>query len=208
MVNIIPPIIPLPGDELEDDGYEVPQLPPTPFIPGRPKTGIEFWRAKFGDGTGSPVVTATKDIQVEEINRKDKKQEDQIGLLLLTNIGGRELTKLSRHNEINGINQEYSPIANLADISLQYTPLAISPNADNVSSFLSTFNLDITKYIPTQQELDEYYPLEADADKRKIVIFDKETNSLIVHVKNIFTNEKIEVEFIVPSEVKDGTIYT
>jgi hypothetical protein len=128
-------------------------------------------------------------------------------LLLLTNIGGRELTKLSRHNEINGINQEYSPIANLADISLQYSPLAISPNADNVSSFLSTFNLDITKYIPTQQDLDEYYPLEEDVDKRKVILFDKETNSLIVHVKNIFTNEKIEVEFIVPSEVKDGTIY-
>jgi hypothetical protein len=175
-------------------GPRVP-IEPIPFNPGRPKTGIEFWRANPRGG----IVTATKEISINEINKNNKKDNtEQIGLLLLTNIGGRELTKLSRHDEINGINQEYSPIANLADISLQYNPLAISPNADNVSSFLSTFSLDISKYIPTQQELGEYYPLEADIDKRKIVLFDKETNSLIVHVKNIFTNEKIEVEFMVP----------
>ena len=187
-----------------------PQKPlPTPWVgfsAGRPETGVEAAKERYRNG---PISIASKEVFVNDVKQKEgKKTPEQIGLLTLTNIGGRELTKISRHNEISGINQEYSPIANLADISLQYSPLAISPNADNVSSFLSTFNLDITKYIPTQEELEEYYPLEADVDKRKIILFDKETNSLIVHVKNIFTNEKIEVEFIVPSEVKDGTIYT
>jgi hypothetical protein len=191
---------------------DVPVVQPTPYTgysENSPR-GRENLGGGGGNGLGSgdAINIASKEVLVNDVKQKEgNKTPEQIGLLTLTNIGGRELTKLSRHNEINGINQEYSPIANLADISLQYSPLAISPNADNVSSFLSTFNLDITKYIPTQEELEEYYPLETDVSKRKIILFDKETNSLIVHVKNIFTNEKIEIEFIVPSEVKDGTIY-
>jgi hypothetical protein len=180
---------------------DVPVVQPTPYTGYSENSPRGRENLGGGNGVGSKdaINIASKEVLVNDVKQKEgNKTLEQIGLLTLTNIGGRELTKLSRHNEINGINQQYSPIANLADISLQYSPLDISPNADNVSSFLSTFSLDIVKYIPTQQELDEYYPLEADIDKRKIVLFDKEANSLIVHVKNIFTNEKIEVEFMVP----------
>ncbi len=160
------------------------------------------------NGNGKPSTkTATPEIEINEIKLKKDLKVEELQQLFLTDIGGRELAVLSRHNQINGINQEYSPIKNLSDISLRYSPLEISPNADNVTTYLTSFNFDITKYVPTQQELDAEYPLEADASKRAVVYFDKETNSLNVHVKNIFVNEKIEVEFIVPEEVKDGTIY-
>lgn len=161
-----------------------------------------------GGGGGGSVKSATPDVEINAVKLKDPLLVEELQQLFLTDIGGRELVTLSRHDQINGINQEYSPIKNLADISLRYNSLEISPNADNVTTFLTSFNFDITKYIPTQQELDAEYPLEADASKRAVVYFDKETNSLNVHVKNIFVNEKIEVEFIVPEEVKDGTIYT
>lgn len=154
---------------------------------------------------GGAIKPSTKENYARDVKAKEVSQN--IGLLTLVNIGGRELAKLSRHDEINGIRQDYSPIKNMSDIALQYNPLAISPNADNVSNFLTTFNLDITKYIPTQNELDQEYPLDTDSDKRQVVFFDKATNSLTIHVKNIFTNEKIEVEFVFPEEVKDGTIY-
>lgn len=212
MVNIIPPVIPLPGNEVENNGYEVPQIPgydlsPTPFNPGRPKTGVEYWRNNPRGGGDNTVLPSTKENYARDVEQKSKKTPEEIGLLTLISIGGRELAKLSRHDEINGIRQDYSPIKNMSDIALQYNPLAISPNADNVSTFLTTFNLDITKYVPTQNELDQEYPLDADSDKRQVVFFDKTTNSLTIHVKNIFTNEKIEVEFVFPEEVKDGTIY-
>jgi hypothetical protein len=161
-----------------------------------------------GGGGNKSVKTATPDVEINAIKLKDDLLVEELQQLFLTDIGGRELAVLSRHDQINGISQEYSPIKNLSDISLQYNPLAISPNADNVTTYLTSFNFDITKYIPTQQELNAEYPLEADASKRTVVYFDKETNSLNIHVKNIFVNEKIEVEFIVPEEVKDGTIYT
>jgi hypothetical protein len=208
MVNIIPPIIPLPGDELEDDGYEVPQLPPTPFIPanpGRPRTGGQPFDKTTTETKPAPEVSK---IDVTPIKLTNEETEAELARLFLMDIGGRELITLTRHDQIAGINQEYSPIKNLSNIALEYNPLAISPNADNVSTYLTLFNFDITKYIPTQQELNEEYPLEENASKRSVVYFDKTTNSLVVHVKNTFTNERVEVEFIIPEGVKDGTIYT
>jgi len=159
-------------------------------------------------GGGSPIKTAGKELDINDIILKSRTEEEKIAQLLLTDIGGRELLTFSRHDQINGVNQQYSPIKNLADVSLEYSPLRISPNADNVTTYLTTFNFNISKYIPTQQELNEIYPLAEDESKRAVVYFDKATNSLNVHVKNIFVNEKVEVEFIVPEEVKDGTIYT
>jgi hypothetical protein len=161
-----------------------------------------------GGGGNNSIKTAGKELSIDEIIKRDKLEEQKIVQLFLTDIGARELVTLSRHDEISGINQGYSPIKNLSDISLKYNPLAISPNADNVTTYLTSFNFEISKYIPTQQELDEQYPLDEDVDKRKVIYFDKDSNSLVVHVKNIFVKEKIEVEFIIPQEVKDGTIYT
>ncbi len=161
----------------------------------------------IGGGDIKPAPEVSK-INTTDIKLPNEESEAELARLFLMDIGGRELITLTRHDQIAGINQEYSPIKNLSNIALEYNPLAISPNADNVSTYLTLFNFDITKYVPTQQELNEKYPLEEDASKRSVVYFDKTTNSLIVHVKNIFTNEKIEVEFIIPEGVKDGTIYT
>jgi hypothetical protein len=194
-----------------------PATPWTGFIDTNSLGGIIAASGGISDGdstlTGGnkSVKTVTPDIEINNLVDRGLIKKDleagELEQLFLTDIGGRELISLSRHDQINGINQEYSPIKNLSDISLQYSPLEISPNADNVTTYLTSFNFDITKYVPTQEELDSEYPLEADASKRAVVYFDKETNSLNVHVKNIFVNEKIEVEFIVPEEVKDGTIY-
>jgi hypothetical protein len=160
------------------------------------------------DNTTTKPAPEVSKINTTDIKLPNEESEAELARLFLMDIGGRELITLTRHDQIAGINQEYSPIKNLSNIALEYNPLAISPNADNVSTYLTLFNFDITKYVPTQQELNEEYPLEENASKRSVVYFDKTTNSLIVHVKNTFTNERIEVEFIIPEGVKDGTIYT
>lgn len=157
--------------------------------------------------TNNTIKPAGKELNIKDIKIKESKQPENMALLLLQNIGGREISMMSRHQEINGVNQEYSPIANISDVSLQYSPLAISPNSDT-TTYLDTFSFDIGRYVPTQAELNDEYPLETDANKRSVVYFDKTTNSLVVHIANSFLNEKIEVQFIVPQEVKDGTIYT
>jgi hypothetical protein len=209
--SIVPPVIPPPGEE--DDGYEVPQIEPTPFISGKPKTGVEYWRDK---AKGGDVVPVAKNVSLEQEKILEDTSEASMSekeKLLLIDIGGKELLGLSRHNQINGITQEYTPISNLADISLEYNPLSISVNPNNITDYISTFNFDLIKYIPTQNELDELYPLGQGMDgadvlnKRNVVYFDKVSNSLVVHVKNIYFKENVEVEFFVPSEVKDGTIY-
>ena len=192
-----------------------PQKPlPTPWVgfsAGRPETGVEAAKERYGGGGGGGNGDTKPAPEVGKFNKielPNEESEAELARLFLMDIGGRELITLTRHDQIAGINQEYSPIKNLSNIALEYNPLAISPNADNVSTYLTLFNFDITKYIPTQQELNEQYPLEEDASKRSVVYFDKTTNSLVIHVKNTFTNEKVEVEFIIPEEVKDGTIYT
>jgi hypothetical protein len=179
------------------------------FTPGRPETGVEAAKERYGgDGGNIKPAPEVSKINTTDIKLPNEESEAELARLFLMDIGGRELITLTRHDQIAGINQEYSPIKNLSNIALEYNPLAISPNADNVSTYLTLFNFDITKYVPTQQELNEEYPLEENASKRSVVYFDKTTNSLIVHVKNTFTNERIEVEFIIPEGVKDGTIYT
>jgi hypothetical protein len=179
------------------------------FTPGRPETGVEAAKERYGgDGGNTKPAPEVSKIDAKPIDLAKEETEAELARLFLMDIGGRELITLTRHDQIAGINQEYSPIKNLSNIALEYNPLAISPNADNVSTYLTLFNFDITKYVPTQQELNEEYPLEENASKRSVVYFDKTTNSLIVHVKNTFTNERIEVEFIIPEGVKDGTIYT
>ena len=183
----------------------------TPFVGFNTSADREENRIKSlepkGGGNTKPAPEVSK-IDVRTINSPNEESEAELARLFLMDIGGRELITLTRHDQIAGINQEYSPIKNLSNIALEYNPLAISPNADNVSTYLTLFNFDITKYIPTQQELNEEYPLEENASKRSVVYFDKTTNSLVVHVKNTFTNERVEVEFIIPEGVKDGTIYT
>ena len=188
-----------------------PQKPlPTPFLGFNTSADREENRIKSlepDDIVTKPAPEVSK-IDVTPIKLTNEETEAELARLFLMDIGGRELITLTRHDQIAGINQEYSPIKNLSNIALEYNPLAISPNADNVSTYLTLFNFDITKYIPTQQELNEEYPLEENASKRSVVYFDKTTNSLVVHVKNTFTNERVEVEFIIPEGVKDGTIYT
>lgn len=184
---------------------------PTPWTFGISPDAIERKYKK----SDPPPPPPSKPTVVNSLSFETNKTDDQIAQMLLSNIGGKDLITIVRHNQINGIQQDYTPIKNLADVSLEYNTLAISANPNNVTDLLSTFPLDISKYIPTQAELDELYPSEDGLPpsdeikaKRKVAYFDKALNTLFIHVKNIYINENIEVEFFVPDEVKDGTIYT
>jgi hypothetical protein len=130
---------------------------------------------------------------------------EDIENLLLQDIGGRELILLTRHDQINGIVQEYSPIKNISELALEYAPTEIAKNSNAVSDLLDLFYYNFNEYLPSVEELQELYP--TDTSKQKVVYFDKATNSITIHIANAFNGEQVEIEFLSFDEVKDDTIY-
>jgi hypothetical protein len=131
--------------------------------------------------------------------------EEEIQNLLLQDIGGRELITLTRHDQINGIAQDYSPIKNASELSLQYNPVEISKNQNSLDNFTDLFYYNLNEYVPSIEELELFYP--NNEEKRKTVYFDNTLNSITIHIANAFNSEQVEIEFLSFDEVKDDTIY-
>lgn len=159
--------------------------------------------------SGRPSVVTPPAITDDQQERYfgSKLSEQQIEDLTLQNIGGRELSLLARHDNINGIEQSYSPIKNVADIALTYNPVKLAYNANAVTDFLDIFRYGLTRYIPTQEDLDAFYQAQ-NATSQNITYFDKNTNSLVIHVANATGGELIDVEFVGYDSIKNLTEYS
>jgi hypothetical protein len=131
--------------------------------------------------------------------------EEEVENLLLQDIGGRELITLTRTDQINGIVQDYSPIKNISELALEYSPTEISKNPNSTDNFLDLFYYNFNEYIPSIEDLEQLYP--NDDSKWKAVYFDNATNSITIHIANAFNGEQVEIEFLSFDEVKDDTIY-
>lgn len=131
--------------------------------------------------------------------------EEEIENLLLQDIGGRELITLTRHDQINGIIQDYSPIKNVSELALEYNPVELSKNPNSVNDFLDLFYYNLNEYVPSLEELSEFYP--NNDEKWTVVYFDNATNSITIHITNAFNSEQVEVEFLSFDDVKNDTIY-
>lgn len=131
--------------------------------------------------------------------------EEEIENLLLQDIGGRELITLTRHDQINGIVQDYSPIKNISELALEYNPVEISKNPNSSDDFIDLFYYNLNEYTPSIEELELLYP--NNPEKRYTVYFDSLSNSITIHLANAFNSEQVEIEFLSFDEVKDDTIY-
>lgn len=131
--------------------------------------------------------------------------EEEIENLLLQDIGGRELITLTRHDQINGIIQDYSPIKNVSELALEYNPVELSKNPNSVNDFIDLFYYNLNEYVPSLEELAEFYP--NNDEKWTTVYFDSATNSITIHIANAFNSEQVEVEFLSFDDVKNDTIY-
>lgn len=175
------------------------EISPIPKVPSQfeIKNGIDPTKVQI-----PPVITDSQ----QDKYFSTKLTTDDLQTLIFQNIGGRELSILARHDNINGIEQSYSPIKNVSDIALEYNPVKLAYNPNSVTDFLDTFRYSFNRYVPTQEDLELFYEAQ-NATVQELVYFDKDTNSLVIHVANVTGGELVDVEFVAYTSVKDQTEY-
>ena len=132
--------------------------------------------------------------------------------LIFEDIGGHELSMISRHDLVNGQTILYSPIKNLTDLYLQYNPNNIL-RLQSADSFFGSLALSFPNYIPVYGN---GYTLEGDdpdLTKRtkvfngKSIYIDPISGDLVINVINVKESEQVEVEILTAGEIFNDTIY-
>ncbi len=155
-----------------------------------------------GGGTrnAARVKTSTPDIEMTNIlNTMSLESQEEFAQLLLDDIGGRELSIISRRGAVDGINVTYQPIKDLSFTVLKNNSLNIDPNPNSKTDFFDVVKLDLDEYVPTPKELvAEGYD--------SVVYFNHDDGSLRINLKDI-TSQLVEIEFIKIESIYDDTIY-
>jgi hypothetical protein len=145
------------------------------------------------------VRPASPDLNMRSILESSGYEQEEYAQMILNDIGGRELSIVSRIGALNGNEITYQPITDLSFAVLENNSLNIEPNPNSKTSFFDVVALDLDEFIPTKQELivDGY---------TSVVYFDNADGSVRINVKNI-TNELVEIEFVRIESINDDTIY-
>ena len=145
------------------------------------------------------VRPAGPDLNMRSILESSGYEQEEYAQMILNDIGGRELSIVSRIGALNGNDITYQPITDLSFAVLENNSLNIEPNPNSKTSFFDVVALDLDEFIPTKQELivDGY---------TSVVYFDNADGSVRINVKNI-TNELVEIEFVRIESINDDTIY-
>ena len=153
----------------------------------------------------TPTKTPSKETDINQITWNEQTMtEEAFTDLILEDIGGRELSTISRHDSLIGTSvPKYSPIKNISSVLFANSPISIAPNPNSTIDYFDTFSILLSSYLPTDAEIDA---LDADY-KKSYVYYESSINSIIINTANIFNNEGVEVEFITFDSLKDDTIY-
>jgi hypothetical protein len=116
-------------------------------------------------------------------------------------IGGMELLEISRTDTIDGVNQEYSPIYNLADLNTQYDP----------NSLISFQGVDKDYFQSLEISLEQHIPDYGTGPDGSIVYIDRDItsptyNSLIINTVRVQDWERVEVDFLTYNVSLNDTI--
>ena len=137
--------------------------------------------------------------------------------LIFEDIGGYELSTISRHDLVNGQRVSYSPIKNLTDLYLQYNPNNIV-RLQSSDSYFKSLSFSIFDRLP---ECGTGYtispplsnPQEQDKTKWtktpncKSVYIDPITGDLVINLINTMNDEQLEVQVLTSGDVFSDTIY-
>lgn len=121
-----------------------------------------------------------------------------IQILLFESIGGMELINIARHDTVNGQEVIYSPIKNLSELAIQYSPQNIISLQNPSTSYFNNFPIDLQDKIPEV----------GNGQNGEVVYLDKVTGDIIINVINVNENEQVEVQILTAGELVDDTIYT
>ena len=138
--------------------------------------------------------------------------------LIFEDIGGYELSTISRHDLVNGQKVSYSPIKNLTDLYLQYNPNNIV-RLQSSDSYFKSLSFSIFDRLP---ECGNGYtispplgnPQEQDKTKWtktpncKSVYIDPITGDLVINLINTMNDEQLEVQVLTSGDVFNDTIHS
>ena len=138
--------------------------------------------------------------------------------LIFEDIGGYELSTISRHDLVNGQKVSYSPIKNLTDLYLQYNPNNIV-RLQSSDSYFKSLSFSIFDRLP---ECGTGYtispplsnPQEQDKTKWtktpncKSVYIDPITGDLVINLINTMNDEQLEVQVLTSGDVFSDTIHS
>ena len=160
--------------------------------------------------TSNAVKTPTRNV-TDIASLVPQYDVEEIQQLLFENLSAIELSKIERHDTIEGINQKYSIISNLSEIRTKYDSIKQLTSMEKFKPLTNIFTINIQDKIPqedylvlnnlnsTYQYIDEngaivtrergYYYIDTNGD-------------LVIELINIEKNQQVEV--LIDT---NGTIY-
>lgn len=136
---------------------------------------------------------------------------EQIQKILFENLSAIELSKIERHDTIEGINQRYSIISNLSEIRKKYEVIKQLTIMDKFKPLTSIFTINIQDKIPQEdyiilENLDSTYQYLDENNEivtRERGYYYIDTNGdLVIELINLEKNQQVEV--LIDT---NGTIY-
>jgi hypothetical protein len=136
---------------------------------------------------------------------------EQIQKLIFENISAIELSKVERHDTIEGIDQRYSIISNLSEIRKKYDMVKQLTIMDKFKPLTSIFTINIEDKIPQEDYLKlenlnstyQYLDENNNIVTRKKGYYYIDTNGdLVIELINLEKNQQVEI--LIDT---NGTIY-
>ena len=136
---------------------------------------------------------------------------EEIQQLLFENLSAIELSKIERHDTIEGINQKYSIISNLSEIRIKYDSIKQLTSMEKFKPLTNIFTINIQDKIPQEdyiilnnlnavyQYIDENGSIET---REKGYYYIDTNGDLVIELINIEKNQQVEV--LIDT---NGTIY-
>ena len=136
---------------------------------------------------------------------------EQIQKILFENISAIELSKIERHDTIEGIDQRYSIISNLSEIRKKYDMVKQLTIMDKFKPLTSIYTINIEDKIPQEDYLalenlnSTYKYFDEDnqlIDRQKGYYYVDTNGDLVIELINLERNQQVEVQIDT-----NGTIY-
>jgi hypothetical protein len=177
---------------------------PMPVMPSPNPIG------SIGRITPDPVRTPTRNV-TEISSLVPQYNVEHIQKILFENLSAVELSRIERHDTIQGINQRYSIISNLSEITKKYEIIKQLTIMEKFKPLTSIYTINIQDKIPQEdyiklESLDSTYQYLD--ENNKIVTREKgyyyiDTNGdLVIELINLERNQQVEV--LIDT---NGTIY-
>lgn len=166
----------------------------------------------------NPVKPATPDLIVFP---SDTIPVDSMTDLIFEDIGGQEILGVSRNDIINGQKIIYSPIANASAVAFKYSPYNIFTVPSTSDSVFNNFSIKLDAVTPNFGDGTGHllFPGTSDPDLidlRETVYVEyatvdepdfPNTDDLVINVKNMSSNDLVEVEILSSGYTTGDIIY-